>query len=145
MIELEIYSNINNMEVLTLYVRIITHMSFVFIFFLVQFIFFRHVYLYCESAKTSEKGFEFEIKPYSPSNTNLQDIASKLKMSNESDATSIPPWLNYLREALNTLRGQADQDFSAPSADTDKLYMSIGARDLIEVAHPVPLDKTVKR
>lgn len=66
-------------------------------------------------------------------------------MSNESDATSVPPWLNYLREALNTLRGQADQDFSAPSADTDKLYMSIGERDLIEVAHPAPLDRAVKR
>lgn len=101
--------------------------------------------MYCESAKTSDKGFEFETKPYSPSNTNLQDIASKLKMSSESDRNATPPWMNYLREGLNILSGQAEQDFRAPSADTDKLYMSIGERDLIEVAHPAPLDKSVKR
>lgn len=106
---------------------------------------FRHVYLYCESAKTSDKGFEFEIKPYSPAITNLQDIAAKLKVSSESDSKTPPPWLNYLKGGLNVLSGQAEQDFSAPSADTDKLYMSIGERDLIEVAHPAPLDKAVKR
>lgn len=105
----------------------------------------RHVYLYCESAKTSDKGFEFEIKPYSPSNTNLQEIASKLKISSETDPTISPPWMNYLKDGLNILGGQAEQDFRAPSAETDKLFMSIGERDLIEVAHPSPQDKNVKR
>lgn len=53
--------------------------------------------------------------------------------------------MNYLNDGLNILGGQAEQDFRAPSAETDKLYMSIGERDLIEVAHPSPQDKTVKR
>lgn len=101
--------------------------------------------MYCESAKTSDKGFEFDIKPYNPSNTNLQDIASKLKVSHENDTKAPPPWLNYLKDGLSILCGQAEQDFSAPNADTDKLYMSIGERDLIEVAHPAPQDKAVKR
>lgn len=29
-------------------------------------------------------------------------------------------------------------DLARPSADTDKLYMAINERDLIEVAHPTP-------
>lgn len=106
---------------------------------------FRNVYLYCESAKTSDKGFEFEIKPYSPSNTNLQEIASNLKISNDGSTSVTPPWMNYLKDGLNILTGQAEQDFRAPSSDTDKLYMSIGERGLIEVAHPSPQDKTIKR
>lgn len=84
----------------------------------------------------------FEIKPYAPSNTNLQEIASQLKQTYEKDGNvGTPPWLNYLRDGLNILGGQAEQDFRAPSTETDKLYMSIGERELIEVAHPEPQEK----
>lgn len=106
--------------------------------------FFRYVYLYCESAKKNDKGYDFEIKPYSPSNLNLQKIAQDLKASVD-DGVYSPPWLNYLRDGLNILSCQPEPDFRPPSSDTDKLYMSIGERDLIEVAHPVPQDKAMKR
>ncbi|VEN55881.1 unnamed protein product [Callosobruchus maculatus] len=70
----------------------------------------RNVYVYCENAICSDKGFDFETKAYKPSNLILQEIAQQ-----------------------------------PPSAETDKLYMSIGERDLIEVAHPTPQDSSVKR
>ncbi|XP_068909314.1 uncharacterized protein [Tenebrio molitor] len=105
----------------------------------------KDVYIYCESAKASDKGYDFEVKHYSPSNFSLQDIASRLKSSDIGDNGTVSPWVNYLRDGLNTLGSQIETDFKPPSVETDKLYMTIGERDLIEVAHPVPQDKTVKR
>lgn len=106
----------------------------------------KNIYFYCESAKSTEKGNEFEIKPYSPSNVKLQEIAMQLKSSTDSDSGSTPPWMNYLRDGLNILGShQEESDFKMPNSDTDKLYMSIGEKDLIEVAHPIPQDSSRKR
>nr|CAH7752919.1 unnamed protein product [Callosobruchus chinensis] len=105
----------------------------------------RNVYVYCESAICSDKGFDFETKSYKPSNLILQEIAQQLKAAADSDPMATPPWMNYLRDGLNTLSAQTESDFRPPSAETDKLYMSIGERDLIEVAHPTPQDSSVKR
>lgn len=99
--------------------------------------------MYCENAKASDKGYDFEVKSYGPNNFVLQDITSRLKSSVSGDNGVTPPWLNYLRDGLNVLSNQDEPDFKPPNADTDKLYMNIGDRDLIEVAHPVPQDKTV--
>lgn len=101
--------------------------------------------MYCENAHTTDKGYEYEIKPYSPSNFNLQEIAMQLKSSADQNVSSSPPWLNYLHDGLNILSSQNEPDFKAPSSSTDKLYMSIGERDLIEVAHPMPQDNAIKR
>nr|CAI5832030.1 unnamed protein product [Callosobruchus analis] len=105
----------------------------------------RNVYVYCENAICSDKGFEFETKSYKPSNLILQEIAQQLKAAADNDPMATPPWMNYLRDGLNTLSAQTEPDFRPPSAETDKLYMSIGERDLIEVAHPSPQDSSVKR
>ncbi|XP_031337511.1 uncharacterized protein LOC116166635 isoform X3 [Photinus pyralis] len=105
----------------------------------------RYIYLYCESAKKNEKGYDYETKSYNPSNLNLQQIAADLKTSSDNDNKSSPPWLKYLRDGLNILSCQPEPDFRPPSSETDKLYMNIGERDLIEVAHPVPQDKATKR
>ncbi|CAH1155133.1 unnamed protein product, partial [Phaedon cochleariae] len=105
----------------------------------------KNVYLYCESAKTSEDGTtEFDIKPYAPADPNLQNIAAQLNHQS-SETSTPPPWLGHLRDGLSVLSGQAEPAFDAPDSGTDKLYMSIGERDVIEVAHPVPLDGAVKR
>ncbi|XP_017785685.1 PREDICTED: uncharacterized protein LOC108568854 isoform X2 [Nicrophorus vespilloides] len=99
------------------------------------------VYVYCDNAIKSDKGFDFEVKSYSPKNLNLQGIARELKASNLDNSVS-PPWLNYLRDGLNSLH---EQDFKLPNTDTDKLYMSIGDGDLIEVTHPVPQERDNRR
>lgn len=46
---------------------------------------------------------------------------------------------------MKILSAQTEQDFKPPNSDTDKLYMSIGEKDLIEVAHPSPKGKSCKR
>lgn len=102
------------------------------------------MYIYCEAAKQTDKGYDFEIKPYAPSNQNLQNIAKDLKVSLEADNSVTPPWLKYLQEGLKNLLN-SEQDFKAPSADTDKLCMSIGENDIIEVAHPAPADNSQRR
>ena len=103
------------------------------------------MYVYCDGAKKTDKGYEFETKPYRPKFLNLQDIATELKNSMETDNEIVPPWVNYIKNGLNVLHSQSEQDFAPPSIDTDKLYMSIGNKDVIEVAHPAPLDNSIKR
>lgn len=56
----------------------------------------------------------------------------------QADTNSEIKWIQYLREGIQTLKNEAEQDFSQPPAESDKLYMAIGERDLIEVAHPLP-------
>ena len=48
-----------------------------------------------------------------------------------------------MSEGLKALGSQTEHDFKAPSPETDKLYMAIGDKDVIEVAHPsAPQDST---
>lgn len=52
----------------------------------------------------------------------------------------------YLREGLDILTNQTEHDFKSPPPESDKLYMAIGERDVIEVAHPTaPSDAIYKR
>nr|CAD7200492.1 unnamed protein product [Timema douglasi] len=105
----------------------------------------QYVYVYCENTKSTGAGtYEFETKAYSPANLGLQEIAVKLKVQSESEDCSIP-WLKYLKEGLSSLGPESEQDFNQPPPESDKLYMSIGERDLIEVAHPAPLEGATKR
>ncbi|KAL2734011.1 uncharacterized protein V1478_003709 [Vespula squamosa] len=105
----------------------------------------KYVYVYCESAKTNEDGnYHFETKEYCPPNLGLQEIAVNLKQQSENEVS--PPWQEYLKEGIENLGNQAEHDFKAPPPESDKLYMAIGDRDVIEVAHPIaPQDATNKR
>lgn len=52
----------------------------------------------------------------------------------------------YMNEGLEILKNQSEHDFNAPPPESDKLYMAIGERDVIEVAHPTaPQDSINKR
>ncbi|XP_046821328.1 uncharacterized protein LOC124948962 isoform X3 [Vespa velutina] len=105
----------------------------------------KYVYVYCESAKMNENGnYHFETKEYCPPNLGLQEIAVNLKQQSENEIS--PPWQEYLKEGIENLGNQAEHDFKAPPPESDKLYMAIGDRDVIEVAHPIaPQDTTNKR
>ncbi|XP_051154840.1 uncharacterized protein LOC127277609 isoform X3 [Leptopilina boulardi] len=95
----------------------------------------QYVYVYCESAKMNENGnYHFETKEYCPSNLCLQEIAANLK--NQAENNSNPPWQTYVEEGLKSLGSQTEHDFKAPPPETDKLYMAIGDKGVIEVAHP---------
>ncbi|GAB0097346.1 uncharacterized protein DMENIID0001_129810 [Sergentomyia squamirostris] len=72
-----------------------------------------------------------EVKTYFPANPCLQQISKYLQMQHLKK-----PWESYLREGLKHLQERTSNDFNRPAANTDKLYMNIGNRDVIEVAHP---------
>lgn len=105
----------------------------------------KYIYVYCESAKTNENGdYHFETKEYCPPNLCLQEIAANLKHQSENESN--PPWQTYLKEGLDNLTNQTEHDFKSPPPESDKLYMAIGERDVIEVAHPTaPSDAIYKR
>lgn len=44
-------------------------------------------------------------------------------------------WDTYISEGIEKL-SKDGVNFARPSEDTDKLYMSLGGSDLIEVTHP---------
>ncbi|XP_060831185.1 uncharacterized protein LOC132915411 isoform X4 [Bombus pascuorum] len=105
----------------------------------------KYIYVYCESAKTNEGGdYHFETKEYCPPNLCLQEIAVNLKDQSENETN--PPWQTYLKEGSDILTNQTEHDFKPPPPESDKLYMAIGERDVIEVAHPTaPADAANKR
>lgn len=79
-----------------------------------------------------------DLKTYYPMNSCLQDIAKSIQAQSDGKR----PWETYLNEGLVHLKDKIENDFSRPAAYTDKLYMNIGNRDVIEVQHPQPQDTT---
>lgn len=79
-----------------------------------------------------------EERAYFPLNPSLQEIAKSLQAHTEMKK----PWEEYLNDGLLHLKEKIENDFSRPAQNTDKLYMNIGNRDVIEVQHPQPQDTT---
>lgn len=79
-----------------------------------------------------------DVKRYFPVNSCLQEIAKSLQAHIENKK----PWETYFNEGLTHLKDKIENDFTRPAANTDKLYMNIGNRDVIEVQHPMPQEST---
>lgn len=77
-----------------------------------------------------------DLKKYMPVNPCLQEISKSLQAHIEHKR----PWETYFEEGLTHLKDRVENDFTRPAANTDKLYMNIGNRDVIEVQHPQPQD-----
>lgn len=75
---------------------------------------------------------EDDVKTYYPKNDCLQEIAKRL----QSNKGGRRPWEDYLNEAMNNFGSKIKSEFEKPAANTDKLYMNIGNKEVIEVAHP---------
>lgn len=78
-----------------------------------------------------------DTKTYYPIDDGLQNIGRTLQMNDDGKK----PWEIYIKEGILNLSNKSDIDFSRPSPNTDKLYMNIGNKDVIEVAHPVSQDE----
>ena len=76
----------------------------------------------------------YETKSWWPPNLSLQEISLQLRTLAEED-TSSAVWNTYLEEAIERLAKEG-VDFARPAEETDKLYMSLGGSDVIEVTHP---------
>lgn len=77
-----------------------------------------------------------ESKIYYPVNSSLQEIAKQLQA--QPDGKKV--WEEYLQDGLAHLEKRVDNDYTRPPPNTDKLYMNIGNRDVIEVQHPSSQD-----
>lgn len=69
-----------------------------------------------------------------PTKLNLQVLAQQLWQQGLENAKS-RIWDYYIDEGIKFLK-QLDIDVQKPSSETDKLFMSIGNNDTIEVSHP---------
>lgn len=78
--------------------------------------------------------FVFEYKSHNPAVPYVQEVAARLLEQYQGAGDC--PWYEYMAEGRSVLEEQNEHNFGRPSAETDKLYMSIGEKDVIEVHHP---------
>lgn len=78
-----------------------------------------------------------EVKTFYPVDDGLQAIGRTLQVNEDGKK----PWEVYIKEGIINLSNKSDNDFTRPAPNTDKLYMNIGNKDVIEVAHPVSQDE----
>ena len=86
----------------------------------------------------------FETKSWCPPENSLQQIA-RMVLEDGYACEGPTAWLGNYNTALAELTedGQeASVTWSRPNPDTDKLYMSLGGGDMIEVGHPSPPSPT---
>jgi len=92
----------------------------------------RFIYQYCQAAEVRQGGeVVFETKSWCPPELQLQLLGEEL-VNDRS-------WLEGYEESVKELEGDG---WSRPDQSTDKLFMSIGGGDLIEVGHPTPTQGT---
>lgn len=107
----------------------------------------QHVYLFAEqqhrspdhlsgSREPSPSELAYSVKTWCPPELRLQELAEKMWQQGATDP-ELRPWERYIEDGLRALADQ-ESDFARPPESSDRLYMSIGAKDLIEVAHPAP-------
>eukprot|EP00096_Caligus_rogercresseyi_P011929 TRINITY_DN4847_c0_g1_i2.p1 TRINITY_DN4847_c0_g1~~TRINITY_DN4847_c0_g1_i2.p1 ORF type:complete len:281 (-),score=67.46 TRINITY_DN4847_c0_g1_i2:754-1596(-) len=101
----------------------------------------KSIYEYCQDVFDYNEGsVDFESRSWCPTSLGLQDIAQEL-----CDKWSADPyeadWKLVFDSALSELRNNGQGGgWERPDPETDKLYMSVGEGNLIEVGHPAPLN-----
>ena len=116
----------------------------------------RFIYQLCENVKEKPSGeIQFETKSWCPIDLGLQDLQSSLLDKTTDDDGHRQPWMNFYQEGLGELcrnrrsdneedstdgLGFVDEGWRRPDSESDKLYMSMGGGDVIEVGHPTPRD-----
>lgn len=107
----------------------------------------QHVYLFAEqqqrspdqapsSREPSPTELAYTVKTWCPPELRLQQLAEELWQQG-AEQPELRPWERYIEDGMRALADQ-ESDFARPPDTSDRLYMSIGAKDLIEVAHPAP-------
>ncbi|CAG2102765.1 unnamed protein product [Medioppia subpectinata] len=110
------------------------------------------VYIHCERMKNSPEERvnpiaspnasrdsnsvdNFNFRFWCPPSLELQTIAKEIY--EKGSETNDRVWEQYLQEGIDMLH-ESEPEFIRPAPQTDKLYMSIGTKDVIEMAHPCP-------
>ncbi|XP_023222750.1 uncharacterized protein LOC111624174 [Centruroides sculpturatus] len=106
----------------------------------------KYIYLYCEKTWNSVENASnnlltstknFNIKTWNPPHMHLQTVAQNLWEQYIGGNDGFCPWKVYSEEGLKDLKNQ-EADFARPAEESDKLFMCIGGKDVIEVGHPSP-------
>merc|ERR1719367_983825 len=99
------------------------------------------IYQHAEKASVIPGGaIKFETKSWCPPEMGLQEIARKLVAKHKNNSMEAP-WLRYFDASLKNLKSEGGgdtSDWKRPPTETDRLYMSVGGGDVIEVGHPTP-------
>jgi len=99
----------------------------------------RFIYQYCQAAEVRQGGeVVFETKSWCPPEITLQLIGEQLACQASTDPGQTCWQANYSSALSELSSDQDDQTWVRPDQGTDKLFMSIGGGDLIEVGHPTP-------
>ncbi|XP_076341868.1 uncharacterized protein LOC143242390 isoform X1 [Tachypleus tridentatus] len=98
-----------------------------------------YIYVYCENKKSvDEQGSSspggYKVRTWSSPKYQLQRYARLVWQQQSSNDLQ---WQNYIGEAQQLLLDQ-EMDFSRPPSESDKLFMSVGGDNVIEVSHPQP-------
>ncbi|XP_025078923.1 uncharacterized protein LOC112555000 isoform X3 [Pomacea canaliculata] len=103
-----------------------------------------NMYYHCDKITQDKTGeTEFSLKTWAPRDFQLQRIVERFQDLRSANP-DFAPWEPYIEEGRELLRGQ-EANFSRPAPETDRLYMSIGDNQVIEVQHPEPPDGSVRR
>ncbi|XP_022236280.1 uncharacterized protein LOC106476818 [Limulus polyphemus] len=98
-----------------------------------------YIYVYCEKKKalglqgTSSSG-GYKVRTWALPNYELQKYAQLVW---QQQSSNILQWQNYIEEAQQLLLDQ-EANFSRPSSESDKLFVSVEGENVIEVSHPEP-------
>merc|ERR1719510_307658 len=111
----------------------------------------RFIYQFCENVREKSNGeVQFETKSWCPVDLGIQDIQNNIWQKFQQLFEETQPWLHHYQEGLGILcdhdhdhdhgLGFVDEGWLRPKSESDKLYMSMGGGDVIEVGHPTPRD-----
>ncbi|XP_074652228.1 uncharacterized protein LOC141906767 isoform X2 [Tubulanus polymorphus] len=95
-----------------------------------------NMYVFCDSVHQKQESGELVYKNryWKPLDATLQNIVAELSAESEANPDQ-RPWDDFIIEGQKELDEQ-QADFTRPPANTDRLFMSIGGSEVIEVAHP---------
>ncbi|XP_015789934.1 uncharacterized protein LOC107366807 isoform X4 [Tetranychus urticae] len=105
-----------------------------------------YIYIHCEkitslAAEEKVNGMNgddsadgFTFRTWGPANLELQELSQKLLKEGTSDESK-RTWETNLITGIETLKCH-ETDFTRPAPETDKLFMALGAKDVLEVIHP---------
>lgn len=97
-----------------------------------------------QSSNKQEQELTYEqchFRLWRPTKLDLQELSQRLWLQGlENPQARI--WQYYIEEGIKSLK-QLDIEASRPPGESDKLFMSIGPKDSIEVNHPEPSDDEI--
>ena len=95
-----------------------------------------NIYFYCDKILKDQNdgSIEYHTRRYHPKDLYLQRVVEKIFETRER-RSNFNPWEKYITEGLDLLSTQ-EADFNRPPPETDRLTMTIGESNVIEMQHP---------